>query len=123
RLRLSYHIARRTKRGKVTGAPFSISIEPTTSCNLRCPECPSGLRSFNRETGNIQLETAKRIIDQVYKTTAYINFYFQGEPLISPRFYDMVEYARTKKIFTSTSTNAHFLTEANCEKILDSGLN
>ncbi|HEY3387867.1 MAG TPA: radical SAM protein, partial [Saprospiraceae bacterium] len=34
--------------GKPTqwGVPMTISIEPTTACNLRCPECPSGLRSF-----------------------------------------------------------------------------
>ena len=123
KLYLSYHIARRTKSGKVTGSPFSISIEPTTSCNLRCPECPSGLRSFNRKTGNIQLKTAQRIVDQLYKTTAYINFYFQGEPLISPHFYDMVSYARGKRIFTSTSTNGHFLNHKNCERIIESGLN
>jgi hypothetical protein len=24
------------------GYPISVSFEPTTSCNLRCPECPSG---------------------------------------------------------------------------------
>ena len=36
------------------GYPASISFEPTTSCNLRCPECPSGLRAFTRPTGMLE---------------------------------------------------------------------
>ena len=48
----SYYLTRISKRTIHWGNPFSISIEPTTSCNLRCPECPSGLRQFSRNTGN-----------------------------------------------------------------------
>jgi hypothetical protein len=43
-----------TTMGYYTGLPVSISIEPTTACNLRCPECPSGLRSFTRPHGQSQ---------------------------------------------------------------------
>ncbi len=119
----SYYWSRITKSGKVWGSPMAASIEPTTSCNLRCPECPSGLRQFSRATGNIKSDQGKIMIDKLAKTVGYINFYFQGEPLISPHFYDLVAHARRKKIYTSTSTNAHFLNAENCQKILDSGLN
>ena len=30
----------------LTANPFALSIEPTTACNLGCPECPSGLREI-----------------------------------------------------------------------------
>ncbi|MEZ4918641.1 MAG: hypothetical protein R2792_05990 [Saprospiraceae bacterium] len=30
------------------GQAMTVSFEPTTACNLRCPECPSGLRAFTR---------------------------------------------------------------------------
>jgi hypothetical protein len=46
------------------GYPVSISFEPTTSCNLRCPQCPSGLREFTRNTGMLDLTLFKKIIDQ-----------------------------------------------------------
>ncbi len=63
------------------------------------------------------------MIDKLAKTVGYVNFYFQGEPLISPHFYELVSYARQKNIYASTSTNAHFLSEDNCEKLINSGLN
>ncbi|MDE0979679.1 MAG: hypothetical protein OSA78_06775, partial [Flavobacteriales bacterium] len=44
--------------------PMSLSIEPTTSCNLRCPECPSGLRSFSRPTGMLEPEQLDRLLQE-----------------------------------------------------------
>lgn len=104
------------------GMPLAIAIEPTTACNLGCPECPSGLKMFTRPTGNLKEDFYKQVIDQVYKDTFYLTFYFQGEPYINPKFLDMVNYASKKKIYTATSTNAHFLTEKNAKKTVESGL-
>ena len=43
---LSFHLSRLTGKASHWGRPFSLAIEPATACNLRCPECPSGLRNF-----------------------------------------------------------------------------
>ena len=102
--------------------PVSISIEPTTACNLSCPECPSGLKKFTRPTGNLKVETNKKIIDEFAKKGMYVNFYFQGEPYIHPSFLNLVSYAKSKKLYTATSTNAHFLTIENAKKTVQSGL-
>lgn len=118
----SYHIAKKLKKPIQWGLPFAISIEPTTSCNLRCPECPSGLRSFTRPTGMLDPELFEKIIDDVHRHVNYLTFYFQGEPYLHPKFLDMVAYARTKKIYTATSTNAHFLTDEKAKKTIESGL-
>src|SRR3954469_8419849 len=75
------------------GLPLSISFEPTTSCNLRCPECPSGLRSFSRPTGMLKKDFFSETIDQISKELMYLVFYFQGEPYLNPNFLDMVQYA------------------------------
>lgn len=104
------------------GKPTTLSIEPTTSCNLRCPECPSGLRSFTRPTGMLQERLFEKVIDQVKGHLTWLHLYFQGEPFLNPRFLEMVRYADTKGIFTSTSTNAHYLGENQVEGILASGL-
>jgi radical SAM protein with 4Fe4S-binding SPASM domain len=53
----------------------------------------------------------------------YINYYFQGEPFINPSFLDMVKYAAEKNIYTSTSTNAHFLHDQLAKRTVESGLN
>jgi radical SAM protein with 4Fe4S-binding SPASM domain len=103
--------------------PISIGIEPTTSCNLRCPECPSGLRSFTRPTGMLSESLFTNVIDELEDTLTYLTFYFQGEPYLHPQFLSLVRYAADRKIFTSTSTNAHYLTDANARATVESGLN
>lgn len=102
--------------------PISIGIEPTTSCNLRCPECPSGLRSFTRPTGMLDENLFTKVIDELRNTLTYLTFYFQGEPYLHPQFLSLVRYAADRKIFTSTSTNAHFLNDANARATIESGL-
>ena len=52
----------------------------------------------------------------------YLTFYFQGEPYLHPAFLDMVHYARSKSIYTATSTNAHYLNDENARKTVESGL-
>src|SRR3954453_24175333 len=78
RVILSYYFSRLTKNVNHRGLPISISFEPTTSCNLRCPECPSGLRSFTRPTGMLEEDLFKKTIDELHKTLVYLIFYFQG---------------------------------------------
>ena len=90
------------------GVPMSISFEPTTSCNLRCPECPSGLREFTRPTGMLEKDFFTQTIDDIYKDLLYMIFYFKGEPYLNPKFLEMVSYAHKKGIYTATSTNAHY---------------
>jgi len=119
---LSYHTSRRKGINKHKGFPISISIEPTTSCNLRCPECPSGTRSFTRPIGMLQQEFFEKIINQLADNLIYLTFYFQGEPYLNPAFLTMVTIAHQKKIFTSTSTNAHYLTDENAKATIKSGL-
>jgi radical SAM protein with 4Fe4S-binding SPASM domain len=104
------------------GYPVSISFEPTTSCNLRCPECPSGLRAFTRPTGMLDQHFFKSTIDEIHKELLYLIFYFQGEPYLNPDFLEMVKYASGKGIYTATSTNAHYLTDENAKKTVESGL-
>lgn len=119
----SYYITKWTKKSRPWGLPMTISIEPTTACNLRCPECPSGLRAFTRPTGNLKTDFFKNTIDQLRESLMYLIFYFQGEPYINPDFLDMVSYAGKKGIYTITSTNGHFLHEENAKKTVESGLN
>ena len=119
---LSYNASKFFNRKSHFGLPVSMSIEPTTSCNLRCPECPSGLRQFSRPTGMLEPVFFKSMIDSVYKELIYLTFYFQGEPYLNPNFLEMVEYASIKKIYTSTSTNAHYLTKEQAKKTVESRL-
>ncbi len=119
----SYYISRLRGNPVHWGKPFSMSFEPTTSCNLRCPECPSGLRSFTRPTGSLGPDLFHKTIDEIKEHLLYLTFYFQGEPYLNPDFLSMVKYASERKIFTSTSTNGHYLDDDSSRRTVESGLN
>ncbi len=118
----SYQLTRLTGRPVQWGMPITISLEPTTACNLRCPECPSGLRAFSRPTGNVQEDFFRRTVDSLHRDLIYLIFYFQGEPYIHPGFLDMVSYAHAKGLYTITSTNGHFLNDERARRTVESGL-
>jgi radical SAM protein with 4Fe4S-binding SPASM domain len=121
-LKTSFYISRITRKPIHFGTPAAISIEPTTACNLKCPECPSGLRQFSRPTGNLKPEINSKILNDLGANLQYINYYFQGEPFINPDFLSFVKEAVNKKIYVLTSTNAHFVSNKTANDIIDSGL-
>lgn len=118
----SYYVSKFSGKAFQWGLPISISVEPTTSCNLRCPECPSGLRSFSRPIGMLENSFFRQTIDQLAPSLTYLIFYFQGEPYLNPKFLEMVMYASQKGIYTATSTNAHYLKSDVAKKTVESGL-
>lgn len=107
----------------VFGKPWAASIEPTTSCNLRCTECPTGTQSLTRPKGNLKTEDFTKILDRLSPELLYLTLYFQGEPLLNPHFTEMVSLARNRGVFVATSTNGHFLDSEKSAEIVQSGLN
>jgi radical SAM protein with 4Fe4S-binding SPASM domain len=118
----SFYLSSFLQRPIQWGLPFNISIEPTTSCNLGCPECPSGLKSFTRDTGTMEVDFYEKFLEETHKNLLYLYFYFQGEPYLHPKFLSLVKEASAKNIYTVTSTNAHFLTPRKAKETVESGL-
>jgi radical SAM protein with 4Fe4S-binding SPASM domain len=121
-LYFSFLLSRIIKKAIVFGNPFTVSIEPTTACNLSCPECPSGLKQFSRPTGKIDIEVNRQLLKSIGKQLFYINYYFQGEPFLHPQFLELIREAKKHKIYTATSTNAHFISNNIADEIVQSGL-
>jgi radical SAM protein with 4Fe4S-binding SPASM domain len=122
RLFISFYYSRLVKKTSLSAMPMGLSMEPTTSCNLRCSECPSGLRSFSRPTGMLSPETFRQVIDELKTRLIWLTFYFQGEPYLNRSFLDMVKYAHENGLYTMTSTNAHYLTDQVARETIQSGL-
>lgn len=116
----SFTFSRIFRRPIVWGMPISYSIEPTNHCNLKCPECPSGLGSLTRPLGLLKLEDFMNWIDQIKDTAFYLQLFFQGEPYINKNLPEMIKYAQRKNIYVSISTNGHFINDKNVIKILES---
>lgn len=118
-----YYISALLKKPVLTGFPWAVSIETNNTCNLRCPECPTGTNSLTRNRGVMSLEFFGKIIEELESTILYLTLYFQGEPLLNPDFFEMVKLARKKRIYVSTSTNGHLLSAENARLAVESGLN
>jgi radical SAM protein with 4Fe4S-binding SPASM domain len=68
----------------------------------------------------MDIELFNKIIAELSPGLYNINLYFQGEPLLHPGFSSFIR--NSGKIRTVISTNGHFLSVENCEKIISSGL-
>ena len=119
---LSYYLSILFRKVIVWGYPYSLTTEPTNRCNLNCLECPTGNKTSPREQGIIQTDLYKKILDEAKEFAIYQMIYFQGEPFLHPNVFELIKIANQNKIYTCTSTNGHFLTSENCQKIIQSGL-
>lgn len=119
KLQLSFYISSIVNKPIIWGKFESISIEPTNICNLNCIECPTGTNSLTRKKGEININIVKSIIDNNKKYLSYLILYFQGEPFLNKNIFEMISYANKNNIFTYTSTNGHYLSTNNCEKIIE----
>ncbi len=122
KLFVGFYLSRMLKKPILWGMPVIVDIEPTTSCNLRCPQCPSGLREFTRNTGMLDVHLFQKIIDEIHPELIYLTLYFQGEPFLNKQFLEFVKIAAAKNIYTATSSNAHYFTDEMAKATIESGL-
>lgn len=106
----------------VLGYPYSISVEPTTLCNLQCPECVTGRGELRRRSGEMDFETFKTIVNQVSGFAYNLLLHFQGEPMMSPNIIPFISYATSKRLITEMATNATLINESNAALLVKSGL-
>jgi len=94
--------------------PKYVQIEPVGQCNLRCQMCPIQFRQDGPPHGAsafMQFETFVRIIDEL-PAVEHLHLQGLGEPLMHPRFFDMVCYAAQRGIRVTTNTNMTLLLNA-----------
>lgn len=116
----SYMAGTLMRRPIIAGMPPAVSFELTNHCNLRCPECASGSGMMTRERGFMDPALFERVVSELKPYLYYINLYFQGEPMMHPDFFIFTRPLGTVRIVVST--NGHFLSEADAEKLVRSGI-
>ena len=111
--------------------PYVIFIDPSDLCNFQCKFCPSGdrelMKNVGRDLKTMDFDLFKKIIDDICdfdKPLKMLKLYKDGEPLLNPKFSDMVKYAKqsncTERI--STTTNASLLNPKRNIEIIEAGL-
>lgn len=111
--------------------PFLIFLDPSNVCNFQCKFCPTGNRDLikrvNRFPRLMGFDLYKKVIDDLCefkKPIKVLRLYKDGEPLLHPRFADMVRYAKERKcaLQVDTTTNASLLNPEKNLEIIDAGL-
>ncbi|HUW91953.1 MAG TPA: radical SAM/SPASM domain-containing protein [Bacteroidales bacterium] len=100
--------------------PPAVNIELSTHCNLSCPECVTGSGTLTRRKGFMDPALADKLASEISGNVLSAYLYFQGEPMMHPRFFEIVSLYRNMN--PGISTNGHFLDDRNCEKLIGSGL-
>jgi radical SAM protein with 4Fe4S-binding SPASM domain len=104
--------------------PRFLQVEPVGQCNLRCRMCPIQFRSDGSPGGPpafMSYELFCRLVDG-FPALTELHLQGLGEPLMHPRFFDMVRYASGRGITVSTNTNMTVLSERRAEECVTSGL-
>ncbi|MGB3555993.1 MAG: radical SAM protein [Jannaschia sp.] len=113
---------RKRRRIDVRGKPYLLIIDPTNFCNLRCPLCPTGVKSLGRKQSMMSLDCFKRYFDPhvPYLFEAYLHNW--GESLLNKQTYDMIAYAQSCNVGTNLSSNLSALDDDDLDRLIDSGL-
>src|SRR3954466_10217263 len=104
--------------------PRFLQVEPVGQCNLRCKMCPIQFRKDGPPYGPpafMDFDKFTRLIDQ-FPDLEELQLQGLGEPMMHPRFFDMVSYAVGKGILVGTNTNLTLLNARRAELCVTSGL-
>jgi radical SAM protein with 4Fe4S-binding SPASM domain len=113
-----------TGRTVLRSLPDVFAIESTNYCNIRCVMCPRGEPDLmQRPLGHMDDDVFRNIIDGWELFTEPCWFHWFGEPLMHPRLFEQIAYAKAAGVRNlGISSNATLLTEARCEQLLGSEL-
>ncbi|MDD3806553.1 MAG: radical SAM protein [Candidatus Marinimicrobia bacterium] len=110
---LSKKVSDFKKTPSAWGLPPAIMIEAASVCNLYCPLCACGAGEVHRKTPFLDVHRFEALINELQKSLWMVLFWNQGEPFLHPSLHAMIRYASDRGIYTITSTNGHFLQDAD----------
>ena len=117
-------IEKKANKTKLISKPYRIVIDPTNACNLGCPLCPTGLGASDRTKRMLKFDDYKKIIDQIQDYCIEIHLYNWGEPTLNKKLVEMLQYAKSKNIWSRISSNLSLkFKEGYLETFIKSGLN
>jgi radical SAM protein with 4Fe4S-binding SPASM domain len=104
--------------------PAFLQIEPVGQCNLRCQMCPILFRKDGPPHGPpafMPFADFTALLDQ-FPAVRELQLQGLGEPMMHPRFFEMVRYATERGIQVSTNSNLTLLNARRAAMAVASGL-
>ncbi len=116
--------------GRLTAAfPSQIWMDITEVCNLACIHCshPAFKQSPHYGARSLDPELNAKMVDEVRQhgagLTEYIRYSSNGEPLVHPHAYAMIDEAvRRSGVFVTLTTNGTIMDEKRTTRLLESGV-
>jgi len=109
--------------------PSQVVIDVTEVCNLACTHCPHPefKKSEHYDARCLSPELNAKIVDEVRAygvgKTRYIRYSSEGEPLVHPKGYEMIDYAvRNSGVYVTLTTNGTIMNERRTRALLDAGV-
>ena len=109
--------------------PSQIIMDITEVCNLACTHCPHPDFAKSEHYGGRYLDPAlnEKMIEEVRKhgqgRTQYIHYTSNGEPLVHPNGYEMIQSAVDHSgVYVTMTTNGKIMNEKRTQKLLESGV-
>lgn len=97
-----------------------LQIEVTSRCNASCKMCPSAvLKEWKK--GDMDEETFSSLLPAI-ELTKYVHLQGWGEPLLHPRFEDMIALIKKANVKCGFTTNGQLLTEKRANRFIDLGV-
>ncbi len=95
----------------VTALSSYVQIEPVGQCNLSCTMCAIQFREDRPPYGPPAFMPLERFttLEVPFTGISDLHLQGQGEPMMHPRFFDMVRYAASRGIRATTNTNLNLL--------------
>jgi MoaA/NifB/PqqE/SkfB family radical SAM enzyme len=117
-------MARRQGAIHVPSKPFDLSINPSTACQLACPNCETGNGAMTRPATNLDPRLHAHMLAGVVDELFIIRYFGTGESLLNKKFPELMQEIKGKEIFTFMTTNLSFrFTDNQIDEILLSGIN
>lgn len=111
------------RSSRLRGLPPIMQTEPTNTCNLRCPLCPTGEGLSRRKQGFMAWETFGKMLEELGDVLLAVYFIGWGEPFLNKELPRMIKACHGRGLSTLLSTNGHFVrTPAEALEVVDSGL-
>lgn len=106
--------------------PSQVIVDATEVCNLRCIHCPHPAFKQSEHYGARMLDPAlcaKAMLEVGEHGAEYVRFTSNGEPLVHPHIYDMLDFAVQKSgTFVTLTTNGTTLVEKRLRRLMATGL-
>lgn len=109
--------------------PSQMIVDVTEVCNLACIHCPHPEFKKSQYYAARYLEPGlnAKLVAEVKEfgggKCQYVRYTSEGEPLVHPKIYDMLDYAvKHSGVYVTLTTNGTIMNEKRIEKLLDSGL-